>query len=173
MPTIGLKMEIDRTKLHRELMEALRANRDKLPPRIAAQIDAAPEYAGAVNNPWAKPEQQRSVAVAALFILRCTYGQIMALFAVSQSTVYSAITRHVPNTIRKMRGKAAGKPLIPYELATQYYQLIGRAGTFTNAVQLAAKIQELAQAPDEREIDEGDPYLHGEAGTQSSRIGEG
>lgn len=147
------------------MLATLRANKDRLPPRIAAAIEEAPTFVKDPSNPWAKPEGGRSVAIAALFILRCSYGQIMALFGVSQSTVYSAVVRYLPQAARSIRGRGAGKPLIPYELATQYYQLLSRAGTYHNAIQLAAKLQSMANQPEERDDETGNDRIGDTLGT--------
>lgn len=158
--------------LHEEVMEALEKHKDKLPERIKKAIEAPPVYTGAAGNPWAKPEQGRAVAIAALFILRCSYGQLMALFGVSQGTVYSAVTRHVSNSVRQIRGRGHAKPLIPYELATQYFQLLSRAGQYGDAVRLAATIKQLSLTPGESE-NEDVPHLRDEAGDKSSSLGQG
>lgn len=95
-----------------------------------------------------KPPVSRAVAIAALFILKTSYGQLMYLFSISQSTVYESITRHVPPNLRHMRGKGRGRPLIPYEQASLYFHTIKRAGPHDNAVMLAAKLQELTKDQD-------------------------
>lgn len=90
----------------------------------------------------------KRVAIAALFLLGASYGQLMSLFEVSQGTVYQSIIRHIPQTIKAMRKPGRGRPLIPYELASLYYDRIKDAGHQDNAIVLAAKLKELAKDTD-------------------------
>lgn len=99
----------------------------------------------------AKLPVSRAVAISALYILKVSYGQLMELFKVSQSTVYDAVARHVPTRVRQLRGAGRGRPLIAYELASLYYEKISEAGRHDNAIILAARIQQLADGEDPTE----------------------
>lgn len=124
-------------------------------PEIAVQINKLRAEAGmppldpakveSVSPFQYKPPVSRAVAIAGLFILGASYGQLMGMFGVSQSTVYDAVSRHVPPALRELRPRGRGKSRIPFELASTYLEAVSRAGRHTSAVTLAAAVQQLAE----------------------------
>lgn len=137
------------TDLEREFAVArntLRAERGMIP--LVEPLGQSAEPPKPLNY---EPPISRGVAIAALFALRISYGQLMHLFGVSKTTVYEHITRKLPPEVRALRGRAGSKPMISYEQATMYFEALGRAGAHKDAVTLAARLQELTKDVDWRE----------------------
>ena len=152
------------TEINREkLLKALEAVKDKVPARMLP-----PEL-----RPKAIDRTSRAVAIAALFLLKVSYGQLMTLFGVAQSTVYDAVSRHIPFQLRQQRKRAGAKPHIPHEKASVYYAAVETLPAYTNSVLLAAKLSKIATDPEWSEEDENDPYLHNEAGDRTADDSKG
>lgn len=117
---------------------------DKGLPPLAEPL----KIGGQQNQFEFKAPVSKATAIAALYILKVSYGQLMTLFRVSKSTVYGAVMRGVPANLRQLRGAGRGRPLLAHEQASMYFERIKDAGPHESPITLAAKLHELTKNED-------------------------
>lgn len=96
------------------------------------------------------PPPARQIQIAALFVLGASYGQLMTLFGVSTSTIYSSVKR-IPPEVRQIRGSAAPKQIISREEVSMYYEAMDKTTEKIDPVKLAAQLREATKGMDYQE----------------------